>query len=134
MPRILAVALYALVFASCGSPTGPDAFVGNYDLEAVDGEPLPVRYFLEEHISGTLILRENRTLRMTNTSRTLPLFNQEPEISTWSTEGKWTRSGNVVSLTGHEGGDLGTATIDGDQLIVDIYIVTNTYRRATTGT
>lgn len=85
LPRFLLLLLFALSL-SCGEATSPsDVVVGSYQLESVNGHPVPYVFpstetdYTESWLSGSLELRLNQEMRMVWTRRAVPTHPGVPD-------------------------------------------------------
>ena len=137
---ILALAASALVAAACGGSdsTAPDlSHVGAYDLELIDGAPVPASIFSVpgyhlDVIAGQLTLNANNTFVESITVREI-VDDVEGPIEAFNCLGSYQRRGATLTMTVPATPicDAATTTgrIDGNSVIVDYQGVEAVFRR-----
>lgn len=132
--RFVRLVLTAAVFAGCGgdSATGPGSITGTYELQTVDGDPLP--YVVVQIGADRLEITGGRiTLNADNTFSDRLEFrlvedgettDPDPETVT----GTYQASGSSVTLT-YPGGETSTVTVSGGTLTQSVEGITFVYRK-----
>ncbi len=135
--RKLLLACAAVVMLGCGGSdsTGPAASIeGTWNLQTVNGQPLPYTVFLTtspsyrlEIVSDQLIANsdgtyvENGVIRETQ-GTTVTTSNQQDT-------GVWTQHGSQVDFTSNADASVATATVSGNQISINTEGVTGVYVR-----
>jgi hypothetical protein len=114
MKRLLVLALalaLGLTASACTDSTGPgDALAGNYSLQTVNGEHLPVTFC--DAGSCYDILSAEITLYSNGTYQSINRYSDGNETAS----GNWVLSGNNLTLIDDFDGFQSAATVSGNQL------------------
>jgi hypothetical protein len=123
MLRRLIPSLLALALLSCSDSTSPaDILHGTWDLETVNGQPVP--YILEQNAGLKLELTGETVTLLPAGRQTMVTYFRLTESGIVSTEaitapGSYTRSGRTLTLSFDSDTDTYTATLDGDLMTID---------------
>ena len=119
--RQLAVAaLAALTITACGDdPVGPDSIAGTYQLNTINGQPLPFTLIEDgsdrlELIAGTIVLRSNSTFTDSTTLRLTSgtTVQTEPTVAT----GTFAIDDDIITFTPTDSPPY-TVTVSGSTLV-----------------
>jgi hypothetical protein len=114
---VLAMVL-PVTLGGCGDSTSPESVAGTYELQSIDGDPLPVSTSEGDVRSGFVRLNANGTFQASHTYD-LPTSGTMRAITI---NGAYTRTGSnvVLSFIDLDGGGVTTAnaTWTGDQLTI----------------
>ena len=133
MRNMLALLLLSLAVTACGDSVGPDpdAHVGTYTLQTVNGSPLPFLIRQEgnnriELTEGTVTLNANGTFSSRHSHR----FTEGESISTetQSLTGTYVKSDGTFTFTDNEG-DVYSALLEGNSLTLNEGGVVAVYRK-----
>lgn len=116
---VLLAMVLPVTLGGCGDSTSPESIAGTYELQSIDGDPLPVSTSEGDLLSGFVQLNANGTFQASHTydrpttGSSLVIVNN----------GAYTRSGSnvVLSFIDPDGGGLAmaNATWSGDQLTIN---------------
>jgi hypothetical protein len=121
MKKWLSLFVTVALAAACGDSTGPDANLGLYVLQSIDGDPVPVRIteqpaFVIDLTSGQLQLLDGGTCALSQMYRrddegTITNITIDTETCTW------TLNGTAISITTDDDSPV-TGTLVGGTITV----------------
>lgn len=127
--RLLTIPLFlvsVLISACGGDATGSgSSLTGTYEMESINGDPLPVEIILVEIRSSTLTFRSNGTFSGQATMRDL----ETGAVTTEQGNGTYTRSGNTIRMLEDGENEASEATLNGRTLTVNAGFLVVVYRR-----
>ena len=132
--RRLVLALSAVSILACGDSSGPEfsSAVGTWNLVTVNGSALPFTVALAQNyqlelLSDEFVASENGTYTESTTLR-----ETESGTATTTTEqsnGTWTQTDNIVTVTESGGTETATATISGNTITLSQAGFVSVYHR-----
>jgi len=130
MQRLLSLILIAVLclVGACKDGIGPDLNeAGTYELVSIDGRSLPTAFFSVEVLSGSIVLKEDRTYQAQSTVQGKDNLGQIVR-QTHTESGTYTRTDNTLQFTS-TAGDETIATYGGRTITVEEGMVLMVYQR-----